>query len=143
MRCINVGINSMRLVINIDVPDLESAVAFYTTAIGLHHTRNIDSDVAELEGASSTIYLLEKEMSSPISKNEPSVRNYVRHWTPVHLDFVVNDINDAKERAIKAGAICESECVEWMGSKCITFSDPFGHGFCLIEFSGVTYQGAV
>ncbi len=27
----------------------------------------------------------------------------------------------------------------WMGSKCITFSDPFGHGFCLIEFAGDTY----
>jgi hypothetical protein len=26
-----------------------------------------------------------------------------------------------------------------MGSKCITFSDPFGHGFCLIEFAGDTY----
>ena len=52
------------------------------------------------------------------------------------LDFVVDDIDSAKEKVLKAGAKCESECVEWMGSRCITFSDPFGHGFCLIEFSG-------
>lgn len=130
----------MRAIINIDVPDLESGIDFYTRAIDLIHTRTIDGDVAELEGSSSTIYLLQKKSGSAVSPNAPTLRSYARHWTPVHMDFVVNNISDAKERALKAGAICESECVEWMGSKCITFSDPFGHGFCLIEFSGNTYR---
>jgi predicted enzyme related to lactoylglutathione lyase len=57
----------------------------------------------------------------------------------VHIDFVVDDIEKAAERVAAAGGIRESECVEWNGSKCITFSDPFGHGFCLIEFAGETY----
>ena len=131
----------MRVLINVDVPELASGIEFYTKAIGLNHTRTIDSDVAELEGVSSTIYLLQKNTGSLTSQNALTVRNYVRHWTPVHLDFVVNNLNDAKEKALKAGATCETEIVEWMGSKCITFSDPFGHGFCLIEFSGNTYQG--
>ena len=46
----------------------------------------------------------------------------------------------AADQAISAGAIQESECVEWKSSKCITFSDPFGNGFCLIEFSNGTYK---
>jgi predicted enzyme related to lactoylglutathione lyase len=131
----------MRVIINIDVPDLAMGIDFYTRAIGLRHTRNIENDVAELEGVSSVIYLLEKNAGSTVSPTARSTRDYSRHWTPVHLDFVVSDIDAAKEKALIAGATCESECVEWMGSKCITFSDPFGHGFCLIEFSGATYQG--
>ncbi|MGX9367238.1 VOC family protein [Desulfoplanes sp. PS50] len=49
-------------------------------------------------------------------------------------------MEEATVRALYAGATHESECVEWNGSKCITFSDPFGHGFCLIEFVGETYS---
>ena len=71
---------------------------------------------------------------------DSEVRRYTRHWTPVHLDFVVDDILESEGQAINAGARQESECVEWRGSKCITFSDPFGHGFCLIEFAAETYS---
>jgi hypothetical protein len=60
----------------------------------------------------------------------------------VHIDFVVDDINEAAERAVNAGARQESECIEWRGSKCITFSDPFSHGFCLIEFKEETYSAS-
>ena len=129
----------MKIIINIDVPNLAAGIAFYTRALELSHRRTIDTDVAELVGASSVIYLLQKNSNSSASKNSAAPRHYARHWTPVHLDFVVDNVNAAKERALNAGAICESECVEWMGSKCITFSDPFGHGFCLIEFSDETY----
>jgi predicted enzyme related to lactoylglutathione lyase len=131
---------SMKAIINIDVPDLSTAIEFYTEAIGLIHSRTIDEDVAELIGASSIIYLLQKSANSSASSKSLVIRNYARHWTPVHLDFVVDNINSAKEKALQAGAVCESECIEWMGSKCVTFSDPFGHGFCLIEFTNETYQ---
>lgn len=56
----------------------------------------------------------------------------------MHLDVVVTDVQEAAKRAIGAGAKQESECIEWRGSKCITFWDPFGHGFCL-EFAAETY----
>jgi predicted enzyme related to lactoylglutathione lyase len=131
----------VRVIINIDVQDLSAAIEFYGKAIGLKHNRTIDHDVAELIGGSSVVYLLQKNSDSPVSESTLARRNYARHWTPVHLDFVVDNIDVAKERALNAGAICESECVEWMGSKCVTFSDPFGHGFCLIEFLGDTYTG--
>lgn len=129
----------MRTLINIDVPDLPPAIRFYSAALGLELSRMLDDDVAELTGASSTIYLLRNAPESPATR-QGEARRYSRHWTPVHVDFVVEDIEHASRRAIKAGAVQESECVVWRGSKCITFSDPFGHGFCLIEFEAGTYQ---
>jgi catechol 2,3-dioxygenase-like lactoylglutathione lyase family enzyme len=128
----------MRMIVNIDVPELAPAIAFYTSALGLHLNRIIDDDVAELDGRSSTIYLLAKPAKSPSSISS-DVRQYARHWTPVHIDFVVDNLDAAASIAIAAGAIKENELVKWHGSKCITFADPFGHGFCLIEFDGETY----
>ena len=129
----------MSVIVNIDVPDLGPAIDFYTAALGLMLNRVIEGDVAELMGMSSTIYLLQNPAGSHPVNTLPLVREYSRHWTPVHLDFVVDDVVGAARRAIEAGAVQESGCVEWQGSKCITLSDPFGHGFCLIEFSGKTY----
>jgi predicted enzyme related to lactoylglutathione lyase len=56
------------------------------------------------------------------------------------MDFVVTDIEKAAQRVAAAGGVRESESVEWRGSRCITFADPFGHGFCLIEFTDETYR---
>jgi predicted enzyme related to lactoylglutathione lyase len=129
----------MEVIVNIDVPELAPAIRFYTAALGLVHSRTLDGDVAELTGASSIIYLLKNRPGSEPTSSSPAFRSYSRHWTPVHMDFVVDDIDAAAQRALNAGALRESECVEWRGSRCITFSDPFGHGFCLIQFSGTTY----
>lgn len=130
----------MRMIVNIDVPEIEPAVEFYSTALGLNLGRVLDDDVAELTGASSVIYLLANAAGSAPVSSVAEARRYSRHWTPVHIDFVVDDVMKAADRAVKAGASRESECIEWRGSKCITFSDPFGHGFCLIEFARETYS---
>ncbi|MDN3517558.1 VOC family protein [Aquisalimonas lutea] len=130
----------MKIVVNIDVPELAPAIAFYCAALGLKHNRTLDDDVAELTGASVVIYLLQNAPGSRAAATAPDARRYVRHWTPVHVDFVVDDIAAAANRALEAGASRESECIEWRGSKCVTFSDPFGHGFCLIEFAGESYR---
>lgn len=129
----------MRILVNIDVPELSPAITFYCAALGLQHTHTLDEDVAELVGASSVIYLLHHPSGSTASSRSSELRCYSRHWTPIHIDFVVDDIQQAIQRALGAGAILESECVEWKGSKCVTFSDPFGHGFCLIQFAKDTY----
>jgi len=129
----------MNILINIDVPELTSAIDFYQAALGLKIGRVINDDIAELTGASSMIYLMRKAAGSNPAPNSVDQRRYTRHWTPAHLDFVVDDVQKAARRAIQAGAQQEGECVEWMGSKCISFSDPFGHGFCLIEFTADTY----
>ena len=130
----------MRMIVNIDVPKLRPAIEFYRAALGLRHSRTLDDDVAELTGATSVIYLLENSPGSNSASTLSETRRYSRHWTPIHIDFVVDAIAEATKRALRAGAIRESDCIEWKGAKCITFSDPFGHGFCLIEFAGETYN---
>lgn len=130
----------MRVIVNIDVPDLALATKFYSAALGLTPSRTIEEDVVELTGGSSVIYLLRHPAGSVPVSALPLGRQYARHWPPVHLDFVVDDVHKAAQRALAAGAIQESACIEWRGSRCITFADPFGHGFCLIEFAGETYS---
>ena len=129
----------MRVIVNIDVPDLAPAIDFYCAALGLRLSRIIEGDVAEVTGASSIIYLLQNPAGSAAANGHAITRHYARHWTPVHMDFVIDDIESATQQALAAGAVQESECVVWRSSKCITFSDPFGHGFCLIEFEADSY----
>lgn len=129
----------MRTIVNIDVPELAPAIEFYRAALGLALTRILDDDVAELTGASSVIYLLANAAGSQPASSVAETRRYSRHWTPVHIDFVVDDIAQAANQAIQAGARQESGCIPWRGSKCMSFSDPFGHGFCLVEFAAGTY----
>ena len=128
-----------RIIVNIDVPELEPAIAFYTAALGLTHARTLDDDVAELTGASATIYLLRKPAGSAAVQSPPVARDFGRHWTPVHFDVVVDDVDAAARRAIAAGARPETGHVDWKGSRCVSFGDPFGHGFCFIQFEHGTY----
>jgi predicted enzyme related to lactoylglutathione lyase len=129
----------MKILINIDVPELGPAIDFYCAALSLSLGRILDEDVAELQGGSSTLYLLRKEAGSRPVEHLADERRYTRHWTPVHMDVVVDDVDEAARRATAAGALQEGECVQWRGSRCVSFSDPFGHGFCLIEFIDNTY----
>jgi predicted enzyme related to lactoylglutathione lyase len=127
------------IIVNIDVPDLARAIEFYEAAVGAKVVRLLDDDVAELSYESSMLCLLSKPNGS-VATPTGRRRELDRHWTPVHVDFVVDDIEAAVERALAAGAKRESACVEWRGSKCVSFCDPFGHGFCLIELSGDGYE---
>jgi len=129
------------MLIDIDVPDLQKGIDFYCSAFDLRLNRMLANDVAELDGGSSTIYLLQKDAGSCYASTISDSRQYSRHWTPVHIDFVVDDLDKAAKRAVDAGAIRESECIRWRGSTCVTFSDPFGNGFCLITFANDTYAG--
>ena len=63
----------------------------------------------EMLGASSAVYLLAKPPGTAPSSRTGDVRRYQRHWTPVHLDFVITEIEDAVKRAIDAGATIEGE----------------------------------
>ena len=130
----------MRLIVNIDVPELAPAIRFYTAALGLAHTRTLDDDVAELSGAAAMIYLLRKGAGTPAVKSPRIARDFTRHWTPVHFDLVVDDVDAAAARAIAAGAKPETGHVDWKGSRCVSFADPFGHGFCFIQFERGTYD---
>jgi predicted enzyme related to lactoylglutathione lyase len=67
-------------------------------------------------------------------------RGYDRHWTPVHLDFVVADVSAAVERAVTFGAKQEGNIRSFVWGRLAVLSDPFGHGFCLLQFIGGGYD---
>jgi predicted enzyme related to lactoylglutathione lyase len=84
--------------------------------------------------------LLEKSAGTQASAATPQRREYVRHWTPVHLDFVVENIGAAVDRARRSGATLEGEVRTHAWGRIALMADPFGHGFCLIEFRGRGYE---
>jgi len=130
----------IEILVNIDVADLERAKSFYTVAFDFRIGRQLGPDVVELLGASSRVYLLAKnEGSRPVAGTDTS-RTYNRHWTPVHLDMVVGDLDAAASRAERAGATREGKPETHAWGRIATLSDPFGNGFCLLEFRGRGYD---
>ena len=128
------------LLVNIDVPDMEQGIAFYTAAFGLQVGRRFDSGFVELLGRDVPIYLLCKDAGTPIGPAGGDSRRYERHWSPVHADFVVDDIGAAAARAVAAGAVQEGETCDAPYGRLAMFADPFGHGFCLIQFNAAGYD---
>ena len=127
------------LLINIDVDDIEKAIAFYEKALGLRVGRRFTFGV-ELLGASSPIYLLLKEEGGQATQTSADLRRYRRHWTPVHLDVVVADIGEAVGRALELGATLERDIRAHDWGQIATMADPFGHGLCFIQFLGRGYD---
>jgi predicted enzyme related to lactoylglutathione lyase len=125
---------------NIDVDDLARAIEFYCSALELTVGRRFGSSAVELLGASAAIYLLQKGSGTLATPFSSQRRGYARHWTPVHLDFVVPKIEPAVARAQNAGARLESEVRTDKWGRIAAMADPFGHGFCLIEFLGRGYD---
>lgn len=64
------------ILINIDVPDIEKAVAFYTSALPLRVGRRFDSEFVELIGLPSPIYLLEKKSGTFPFPGSKQTRSY-------------------------------------------------------------------
>jgi predicted enzyme related to lactoylglutathione lyase len=128
------------LLVNIDVDDLAKAEAFYKFAFGLRVGRRFRESGVELLGLAAPLYLLAKPAGSMASTTTGQKRDYRRHWTPVHIDIVVKDIDAAVTRAVAAGAECEAPVKSANWGKLALMADPFGHGFCLIEFIGRGYD---
>ena len=130
----------LQFLINIDVDDLAGAERFYCDAVGLRVGRRLGETVLELVGGPAPIYLLAKRAGSTALAGSDQRRDYARHWTPVHLDFAVTDIAAAVKKAQAAGARLESGVATHAWGSIAALSDPFGHGFCLIEFRGRGYD---
>ena len=131
---------TLSVLANVDVDDLARASDFYCSALGLRIGRRFGNSAVELLGASTAIYLLEKGSGTLPSPDSPGRREYIRHWTPVHLDFVVPDLASAVTQACNAGARLEGEVRTHNWGRIAVMADPFGHGFCLIEFLGRGYD---
>ena len=128
----------MRLLLNIDVPNLAAAERFYVAAFGLTPARRLGDRIRELDGANAPIYLLENPAGTIGATG--SARDYARHWMPLHCDVVVDDLDAALARALAAGAIQEDGIREANWGRIVRLADPFGHGWCLLQFLGRGYD---
>jgi predicted enzyme related to lactoylglutathione lyase len=128
-----------RLLVNVDVGDLAQAERFYCAAFGLSVDRRFDGAL-ELVGSDVPICLLEKPAGTQPAPPPAAARDFRRHWTPVHLDFVVDDLEAALARARKAGATLEKDIAAEAWGRIALLADPFGNGFCLVEFSERGYD---
>ena len=129
----------MELLVNIDVPELAAAERFYVEAFGLTPSRRFgENDGVELTGWPAPVYLLVKPAGTVGAGGD--VRRYARHWSPVHLDVVVDDLEAALARAVAAGAVAETQIRTASWGRIVTVADPFGHGICLLQFQNRGYD---
>lgn len=130
----------MEALVNIDVDDLEEAIRFYGTAFDLRIGRRFGTFGVEMLGGPAPMYLLVKPAGTPAADGTTQLRDYRRHWTPVHLDFVVEDIDSAVHKAISAGARLEKPVATHPWGRLAVLADPFGHDFCFVQFLGHGYD---
>jgi predicted enzyme related to lactoylglutathione lyase len=130
----------MNFLVNLDIDDLDKAARFYGSAFGLKVGRRFGAFGVEMLGSSTPIYLLVKSPGTPASDTTSQDRSYERHWTPVHLDFLVDEIEPAVQRAVSAGARLEKPIATHKWGKLALMADPFGNGFCFVQFLGRGYD---
>lgn len=132
------------LIINIDVPDLQAGIAFYEAGLGFTLRRTLFEDhVAELTSPAGPLFLLEQAPGSRAVPGTTITRDYAGHWTPMHLDIAVDDLDAAVARAAVAGARSSGPIRTQAYGRLAPMRDPFGHGFCLIQFSDRGYDAVV
>ncbi|MEA2805234.1 MAG: hypothetical protein QOE49_5329, partial [Rhodospirillaceae bacterium] len=100
--------------------------------------RRFGTDFVELLGWPAPVYLLTKAAGTVGAGGD--LRRYARHWTPVHPDIVVDDVDAAVERAVGAGAKLEAAAKDTAYGRIAMLADPFGHGFCLLQFNRQGYD---
>lgn len=122
----------IKITVSIDVSNLRQAEKFYVEALGCKKLRDQGGGMVVLATKNCDIYLQEKETGSkPIDSNDIT-RSYQRHWTPVHLDFLAENVDEVVQKVLKLGGQHEGgESGDWGAiAHC---ADPFGNGFCVIN----------
>lgn len=114
--------------ISIDVQDVDRAVDFYRDALELRLLEKGKGWASMALG--EQIFFL----GIPWGPEGRIERDHRRHWTPVHLDFVVDDFDAAVDRATKAGAKLDRPVLRRADlGDMANMSDPSGNGFDLIQ----------
>ena len=118
--------------LSIDVPNLESGLRFYGNVFGFREKARPFATMAILDANNLTVCMHEKATGTKSSPGGSDVRRYERHWTPVHIDVHVEDLDAALEKIRAEGGLVETE-YRTEGPMPVAFcSDPFGNGFCVI-----------
>jgi hypothetical protein len=119
--------------LSVDVPSLEEGLRFYGEAFGFVKASEPYPGVAVIRADNAELLLLVKNSGSVPFPQSGEKRRYERHWTPVHIDFHVDNFEESLTKALGAGARQEQLFAN-PGRPSVAFcSDPFGHGFCLVE----------
>jgi predicted enzyme related to lactoylglutathione lyase len=122
-----------RVNLSIDVPDLEAGLRFYAAVFGFVEAARPFPTLAVLDANNVTVCMHAKPAGTKSSlATSVELRHYERHWTPVHLDFDVPDLDAVLAKVRAGGGTIENEFRN-QGPKPVAFcSDPFGNGFCVI-----------
>ena len=126
----------MEILANIDVDDLGLATEFYCRAFDLTVGRRFGHSGIELLGASSAIYLLEKPAGS-LACQRAGRRTELFAALDASAIWILSCPTSSQPARLSraAGAIPESPMrTSRRGGLIAVFADPFGHGFCLIQF---------
>jgi len=124
----------------IEVTDLARGVDFYCGGLGLTLKRQLGPRWIELAGANLSIFLLADRPGMAELGRTKVPRDFGRHWTPVHLDFIVPNLDEMVGRLCGLGATLDREIQMREYGRMANMADPFGNGFDLIEFSGPGYD---
>ena len=122
----------IKISVSIDVSNLKQAETFYTEALGCKKLRDQGENMSVISTENCDIYLQEKEAGTKPTPSEEIVRDYARHWSPIHLDFLTENVDDVLKKILRLGGQHEGgESGDWGSiAYCV---DPFGNGFCLIN----------
>lgn len=122
----------IKISVSIDVANLKVAETFYVKALGCKKIRDQGSNMVVLSVENSDIYLQKKEAGTKPLKSSAVVRDYDRHWTPIHLDFLCENVDEVVSKVLKFGGTHEGgESADW--GAIAYCADPFGNGFCVIN----------
>jgi len=124
----------------IEVTDAARGIALYCDGLGLTLKRRLSPTWIELAGANLPVFLLANRPSLADLGSKKVERSYERHWTPVHLDFIVDDLDAMVTRLRALGASLDRDVKIREYGRVANMADPFGNGFDLIEFAGAGYD---
>jgi len=124
----------------VGVSEAARGIEFYCEGLGLVLKRRLSPTWIELEGANCPIYLLANRPAVADLGGTTAIRSYERRWTPVHLDFVVDDLGATVARLLALGGSLDLEIRAREYGRIANMADPFGNGFDLIEFAGAGYD---
>jgi predicted enzyme related to lactoylglutathione lyase len=118
-------------------------LAFYVGGLGLRELRRFTPRWVDLASARIPIHLLARPQPTFTAGAATLRRDYVRRWTPVHLDFGVEDLQPAVDRAVAAGGVLDRDIVVHHYWRMANVADPFGNGVDLIELAEGGYEAFV
>lgn len=116
--------------LSIDVPNLAQGLHFYSHVFGFIETARPFPTMAIVDANNLTVCIHEKPAGTTPAGTD--LRRYERHWTPVHIDIHVTDLDTVLDKVRAEGGVIEREFRN-QGPRAVAFcSDPFGNGFCVI-----------